>query len=109
MSPGQNTPADVEDALARVFRMRVTLDVGYYNTDPAAPCSALAGVSCNVDYRGRLSLCCNLSGYRGAEGEPDVVADLNVEPFAEAYARLRGLAARQLARRAEALAGAASS
>jgi MoaA/NifB/PqqE/SkfB family radical SAM enzyme len=92
--------------LASVLKMRVTLEVGYDNLDPEPPCSALAGVSCNVDYRGRLSLCCNLSGYRGAAGEDDVVADLNEEGFAGAFARLRGLAAAQLARRREALAGA---
>ena len=92
-------------ALARILRMRVSLDVGYFDADPAAPCSSLACASFNVDYRGRLTLCCNLSGYRGAAGEPEVVADLNVESFASAAARLRRLASAQLARRAEALAG----
>jgi MoaA/NifB/PqqE/SkfB family radical SAM enzyme len=100
----ERTEAEQEVALlARVFRMRVTVDVGYYNTDTAAPCSALAGASCNVDYRGRLSLCCNLSGYRGAEGEPDVVADLNDEGFAEAFARLSAVASAQNERRRAAL------
>lgn len=91
-------------ALARILKMRVSLDAGYYDTDPAAPCSSLACASFNVDYRGRLTLCCNLSGYRGASGEPEVVADLNVESFATASARLRALASAQLARRADALA-----
>ena len=90
--------------LASVLKMRVTLEVGYSNLDPEPPCSALAGVSCNVDYRGRLSLCCNLSGFRGAVGEADVVADLTVEGFAAAFARLQDVAAAQLARRREALA-----
>jgi hypothetical protein len=57
----------------------------------------------NVDYRGRLSLCCNLSGYRGAAEENDVVADLNVESFAQGLARLRAAAAAQLQRRKDAL------
>lgn len=100
----ERTEAEREVALlARVFRMRVTLNVGYYNTDPAAPCSALAGTSCNVDYRGRLSLCCNLSGYRGASGDTDVVADLHEESFVEAYARLQAIAEAQNARRRDAL------
>jgi MoaA/NifB/PqqE/SkfB family radical SAM enzyme len=90
--------------LASILKMRVTLEVGYSNLDPEPPCSALAGVSCNVDYRGRLSLCCNLSGYRGAVGEQDVVADLNVEGFGAAFARLQEVASAQLARRREALA-----
>jgi len=100
----ERTQAEQEVALlARVFKMRVTLDVGYYNTDTAAPCSALAGASCNIDYRGRLSLCCNLSGYRGASGDADVVADLNTESFAEAFARLQALAGAQNVRRRAAL------
>lgn len=105
LTPDERVAAEQEVAvLARVLRMRVTLEVGYYNIDPAAPCSALAGTSCNIDYRGRLSLCCNLSGYRGAAGDADVVADLNDEPFAEAFGRLQRLAGEQQRRRLEALA-----
>jgi MoaA/NifB/PqqE/SkfB family radical SAM enzyme len=91
--------------LARIFKMNIGIDVGYYNIDEQrAPCSPLAGTSMNVDYRGRLSLCCNLSGFRGAAAEPDVVADLNVESFGSALAKLRALAAAQLQKRNEALA-----
>jgi MoaA/NifB/PqqE/SkfB family radical SAM enzyme len=108
LSAEDRTAAEQEVAvLARVFRMKVSLEVGYHNVDPEPPCSALAGTSCNIDYRGRLSLCCNLSGYRGAAGEPDVVADLNREDFATAVARLRGVASAQNERRREALAAAA--
>ena len=82
--------------LSRIFKMRVGIDVGYYNLDLSPPCSALAGVSANIDYRGRLSLCCNLSGYRGAVGEGDVVADLNNEHFSSAFARLSRVATQQL-------------
>ena len=91
--------------LARIFKMNIGIDVGYYNIDEQrAPCSPLAGTSMNVDYRGRLSLCCNLSGFRGAAAEPDVVADLNVESFPSALTKLRALAAAQLQKRKEALA-----
>lgn len=90
--------------LARILKLRVTLNVGYINLDPRAPCSALAGVSCSIDYHGRLSLCCNLSGYRGAAMQTDVIADLNAESFGSAYARLRTVAEEQVARRAAALA-----
>ena len=90
--------------LARIFKMNIGIDVGYYNLDvERAPCAPLAGRSMNVDYRGRLSLCCNLSGFRGAAAEPDVVADLNVESFASALAKLRDLAAAQLQKRQAAL------
>jgi sulfatase maturation enzyme AslB (radical SAM superfamily) len=91
--------------LARVFKMKISIDVGYYNIDEdQPPCSPLAGVSMNIDYRGRLSLCCNLSGFRGAAEETDVVADLNVESFASGYAKFKALAAAQLQKRKDALA-----
>ncbi|MEP6820238.1 MAG: radical SAM protein [bacterium] len=89
--------------LGRILKMRVGIDVGYYNIDLVAPCSALIGVSSNVNYRGHLSLCCNLSGFRGAAGEDDVIADLNREDFRSAFARLQTLAAKQSAHRLEAL------
>jgi len=95
--------------LARIFKMNIGLDVGYYNVDETRPpCAPLAGVSMNIDFRGRLSLCCNLSGYRGAEEESDVVADLNVESFASAYEKFTTLAAAQSRKRIEALRAAGS-
>src|SRR6185436_14295469 len=64
----------------------------------------LAGSSMNIDYRGRLSLCCNLSGFRGGTEEQDVVADLNVESFASAYEKFMAVVSAQLQRRKDALA-----
>ena len=89
--------------LARIFKMRIGIDVGYYNVARESPCSALNGVSGNVNYRGQLSLCCNLSGFRGGNGDADVAGDLNHEPFAAALERLRAIAATQSARRIRAL------
>jgi MoaA/NifB/PqqE/SkfB family radical SAM enzyme len=89
--------ADLEIAsLARIFKMKIGIDVGYHNLDVSPPCSALAGNSCNVDYRGRLSLCCNLSGFRGAAGELDVISDLSTEDFGLALSRLSEVASNQL-------------
>ena len=90
--------------LNRIFKMPLSIDVGYTNTDPAAPCAPLRGSNMSIDYRGRLTLCCNLSGFRGATGQLDVVADLTREDFTKAYARLRHLIAAQVERRAAALA-----
>jgi hypothetical protein len=90
--------------LAGIFKMPVGIVTGYYNTDPSPPCAALLGTTCNVDFHGRLTLCCNLSGYRGADDEPDVVADLTKEDFAVGYERLRLVAAEQNERRRQALA-----
>jgi len=89
--------------LARIFKMNVSIDVGYYNIEASAPCSPLAGASYNVDYQGRLTLCCNLSGFRGATEQSDVVSDLNVESFGEAFERFHRLKDLQLERRRLAL------
>jgi MoaA/NifB/PqqE/SkfB family radical SAM enzyme len=89
--------------LSRIFKMRIGIDVGYYNVARESPCSALSSVSANVNYRGQLSLCCNLSGFRGGNGEADVAGDLTHEPFAAAFERLRAVAAIQSERRIRAL------
>ncbi len=89
--------------LARIFKMRIGIDVGYYNTNPVAPCSALSGVSANINYRGQLSLCCNLSGFRGGKSEEDIIADLHHEDFGAALPRLQHVAAAQSENRIHAL------
>jgi MoaA/NifB/PqqE/SkfB family radical SAM enzyme len=89
--------------LARIFKMRIGIDVGYYNTDLVAPCSALSGVSANINYRGQLSLCCNLSGFRGGTSDEDIAADLNLEDFRAAFLRLQQVAAAQSEKRIKTL------
>ena len=97
LSYAERQQADQEIAnLSRIFRMKIGIDVGYHNLDVSPPCSALAGISANIDYLGRLSLCCNLAGFRGGLDDPDVVADLKTEDFASAFARLSNLASTQV-------------
>jgi MoaA/NifB/PqqE/SkfB family radical SAM enzyme len=90
-------------ALAKILKMPIGIAAGYYDIRSEVPCSPLKTTSCNVDWRGRLTLCCNLAGYRNADAEPDVVADLNRESFADGYARLKILARDQVQRRRQAL------
>ena len=97
LSYAERQQADQEIAnLARIFKMKIGIDVGYHNLDVSPPCSALAGVSANIDYLGRLSLCCNLAGFRGGLEDTDVVADLKTEDFASAFARLSNLRSSQV-------------
>jgi MoaA/NifB/PqqE/SkfB family radical SAM enzyme len=104
LSHAERTAVEQEIAIfTKIFKLEIGIAAGYYNVGDDAPCTALRGTSCNVDYKGRLSLCCNLSGYRGASEETDVVADLNREPFSSAYPRLRRLADEQMERRRVAL------
>jgi pyruvate-formate lyase-activating enzyme len=53
------------------------------------PCSALREEECNLDWRGRLGLCCHLSGFTGAEQA--VAADLNAIALPEGLDALRRL------------------
>ena len=100
LDPDERSRIEQEIAnLAKIFKMRIDLNVGYHNIDPSAPCSPLAGASANIDYRGRLTLCCNLSGFRGAAGDKDIIAELDKEDFAQAYERLRAVAEEQMAAR----------
>ncbi len=104
LSLNERRRAEEEIALlARIFKMKVTIDVGYYNIDKSSPCAPLADANFNVDYRGRLTLCCNLSGFRGATHEDDVVADLKVDDFAAGYVKLRQIGQVQLEKRHAAL------
>lgn len=110
LTPDERTQSEQEIAiLSNILKMEIGLAAGYANTDPAPPCASLRGTTCNVDYRGRLTLCCNLSGYRGAGEDTDVVADLHKEDFAAAYPRLLNLIEVQLERRRRALAEHAAS
>ncbi len=104
LTPDQRRWAEEEiGLLAKIFKMKISLDVGYYNIALAPPCSPLAGANYNVDYRGRLTLCCNLSGFRGGEDGADMVADLNSESFASALEQFDQVKNMQLERRRTAL------
>ncbi len=73
-------------------RTKVQLDYGFPFAGPEAPCETFQGKRVYVDARGRLSLCCQLSEY--GTNDRDVVADLSVTRFADAWPRyLAGIAA----------------
>lgn len=104
LSLDERTEAECEiGSLNHILKIPVGITIGSHDTNPGAPCPALAGTNCNVDYRGRLTLCCNLSGYRGTAEESDVAADLTQENFTVAFARLQQIAAAQNLRRQNAL------
>jgi MoaA/NifB/PqqE/SkfB family radical SAM enzyme len=65
------------------------------SSDAAVCCEPLAGSTVSVDSRGRVSLCCQLSGYRGSAEQKDIVADLNTVSFGKAYADFLALALSQ--------------
>jgi MoaA/NifB/PqqE/SkfB family radical SAM enzyme len=67
----------------------ISMAPGYYSEEPFFPCAPLTEQEYNLDYRGRLTLCCQLSGYEGAEAGTEVVGDLHELSLAEACGRFR--------------------
>jgi MoaA/NifB/PqqE/SkfB family radical SAM enzyme len=88
----------VERDVARViteFRHEISMAVGFYSDYYLPRCAPLNLDDLNVDYRGRLTLCCQLSNYRdGAENGTDVVGDLKKESLVAALSQLMGLVTR---------------
>jgi MoaA/NifB/PqqE/SkfB family radical SAM enzyme len=74
------------DRLGELLRIPVTASEGFPRRQPFHVCEPWRCEILHVDPRGRLTLCCQLSGVGG--GEADVVADLAAVPLAEAHARL---------------------
>ncbi len=102
----QPTPVSVAHKLApsleeqvharrSVHRLREMLKLSVYlsaSMTPAAPllgCADILPNIINVDYRGRLTLCCQLVGLLGSrDRETDIVADLNDCSLAEGLSQL---------------------
>lgn len=82
----------VERDVARVkdeFRHVIEMAIGFH-TDYFLPrCAPLNLDDINIDYRGRLTLCCQISNYRDGDHDgDDVVADLNNETLDAALKKL---------------------
>ncbi len=70
------------------FRMPIILSAGFYDQTPLAHCRFLKLNGINIDHRGRLTTCCQLSNLEGSYGEEDVVADLSKETLEEGHQKL---------------------
>ena len=70
---------------------------GYFHDAPFFPCAPLELEEFNVDHRGNVTLCCQLSGYAGTEPDTDLVANLCDASLEEACQRFRARVASYLA------------
>ena len=70
------------------FRLPIVLSAGFYDQTPIAHCRFLKLGALNIDHRGRLTTCCQLSNLEGREGEVDVVGDLNNISLEDAHKNL---------------------
>jgi pyruvate-formate lyase-activating enzyme len=78
----------VVNRLAQTFRCDVHPTPGFMRAGPSVDCPTLRAEVVNIDCRGRMTFCCQLSGLAGANDDSDVIADLTETPLAEALADL---------------------
>jgi MoaA/NifB/PqqE/SkfB family radical SAM enzyme len=96
------TPQECREAQAEIRRLQqdapvaVGLGPGYFSAAPFFPCAPLEQEEFNLDYRGNLTLCCQLSGYAGGTASTDVVGNLWDMGLTEAVDRFRERVSRYL-------------
>ncbi|MCB0308024.1 MAG: radical SAM protein [Bdellovibrionales bacterium] len=67
------------------FKLPIYLSAGFYDPTPVAHCKFLKMTSLNINYRGELTMCCQLSNMEGSEGNVDVIADLSKVSLQDAH------------------------
>jgi MoaA/NifB/PqqE/SkfB family radical SAM enzyme len=77
--------------------MPVSMAPGYFSAAPFFPCAPLELEEFNLDYRGNLTLCCQLSGHSGINTGSDLLGNLHGLSLAEAVERFRHRVATYLA------------
>ena len=95
---------EVEDEIWRLQKnapVTVGMAPGYYSAAPFFPCAPLELEEYNLDYRGNLTLCCQLSGIAGENAGTEVMGNLHDLSLAEAIARFRQRVAVYLADKQE--------
>ena len=87
------SPHERRDVEAEIWRLRQTSPVpvmmapGYYSESPLFSCAPLALQEYNLDYRGNLTLCCQLSGVSGVNAGTELMGNLHELSLAEACTR----------------------
>lgn len=87
------SPKDRREIESEIWGLRdnatipVGMAPGYYSQDPFFPCGPLELEEYNLDYKGNLTLCCQLSGHSGQNDAADLVANLNEISLSEACER----------------------
>jgi MoaA/NifB/PqqE/SkfB family radical SAM enzyme len=84
-------------ALERDAPVFVDIAAGHYSDSPFFPCAPLVLDEYNIDYRGNLTLCCQLSGLSGPNAADDILGNLHDMTLREACARFRARVAVYLA------------
>jgi len=87
------SPHERREVEAEIGRLRqaspvpVIMAPGYYSDSPLFPCAPLTLQEYNLDYRGNLTLCCQLSGVAGVNAGTELMGNLHELSLAEACTR----------------------
>lgn len=105
LSPAERRALEREiGALRRTAHVAVGMAPGYFVESPAFRCAPLSEDEYNVDYRGNLTLCCQLSGIAGPNSDSDSLGNLNDIGLKEALENFRLKVATYLQHKASRLA-----
>ncbi len=86
LSPKQYKEAEQRvERLKGIMKIEINFSLGHYEPLLFFQCRALTMYAPNVDYKGRLTFCCQLSGYTGSSEERDIIADLNAVSLYDAH------------------------
>lgn len=90
LDPGEWKALETEmHLLAKTTQgVKPRLSVGVYDPGSIAPCQTLQHQALNINARGELTLCCQLSGVGAKDCQKDIVADLHNTSLADAHAKL---------------------
>lgn len=101
------SPEERREVEAEIWRLQksapisVCMGPGYFSEAPFFPCGPLKLEEFNLDYRGNLTLCCQLSGYAGENSGADSMGNLHEVTLAQACEQFRQRVATYLADKQE--------
>jgi MoaA/NifB/PqqE/SkfB family radical SAM enzyme len=75
--------------LKKIASVPIGMAPGYFSESHFFPCGPLELEEYNLDYKGNLTLCCQLSGHSGQNDGADVIGNLNEISLREACDRFR--------------------
>ena len=80
--------ADEVLRLQKIFKMRMTMTTGFFDSDPLALCHPLTMKELFINSKGEISFCCQLTDYEDAQNGTDFVANLEEVSLYEAHQRM---------------------
>ena len=87
------SPEERRELESEIWRLKESASIpvgmapGYFSEFPFFPCGPLKLEEYNLDYKGNLTLCCQLSGHSGQNGGTDIIGNLNELSLTEACER----------------------